>query len=225
MKILFYLPFFLILSCKTIEIKNGENILKKEIVFNDNFTSLKVDSGIELLLLQNDSLTQKLKLDKNYANLLRFNIENGTLSISKKNKDIKTTITAYLSFNSLSKIEAAEGSKIKGLNFLTGHKITVKSLSGGLIDLKVKTEIIDCTATGGSKIVLAGFSDFVFLQAKNGSDIFAYKLNAKTGNLISISASIIKSTITEDVYIYKKNIGRVHLKGNPKIHNENIIKF
>lgn len=218
MKIYIFLLFILILSCKSVETKNNENYLKKEIVvLNDNFTSLKVDSGIKLILLQNDSLVPKLKLDKNYLNVLKLKIENGILSISKKNKDIKTNITAYLNFNRISKIEAAEGSEIKGINFLTGHKIILKTLSGSLINLKVKTKIIDCTATGGSKIIIKGIATSAFLQAKNGSNISAFKLRAKKGNIISISNSKIKTTITEYIFIYKKNIGKVLFRGNPKV--------
>ncbi|MCF6213819.1 MAG: DUF2807 domain-containing protein [Flavobacteriaceae bacterium] len=203
-------------SCLFQGIKGNGHVVTENRNLIQKFTSLKVGQGIEVYLTTEDQTKIVVEADKNIMDLLRTEVENGTLRIyfSKQVRSASSK-KVYLSTSFLSEINTSSGAFVKFENSLKADNLVLKASSGSGIHGTVFVTDLKCKASSGADIKLQGKAKNLKANASSGSDIKAYDLEVEYANARASSGASIKINVTKNIYAKSSSGGRVKYRGNP----------
>lgn len=169
-------------------IKGSGNITTETRSINEDFKSIEVNEGIQVIVEQADSKFISVVADDNLIKHIITKIENGVLIIeSDKNYNATETPTVNVKMTDINGLSATSGSEIIGLNTLITKKINVKSSSGSQIVIDVEADVISLESTSGSSIEAIGKALKLTTTSSSGSQINAERL--MTNVIVSQSSS------------------------------------
>ena len=154
---------------------------------NKDFSSIDVDSGIEVVLQQSNDQFVSVETDSNLQKLIDTKVYKGILYISPNVSVNPTkTIKVIVRTPNIEGLEASSGSKIKGLDTFKGEAISIDASSGAEIEVNLKYENIKLDSSSASTIKAYGLAIKLEISASSGSEIIADELLV---NEIDASAS------------------------------------
>ena len=189
---------------------------------SENFNSLDVKNGIEVVFRQSNDPSLKVESDSN-ANLENIITEfsKGTLKIymrePENGRTILGTAKVYVSAANVTTFKAVTGASIKADGKLTVEELTVKlasgasfageavcntkcmvkAESGSMFRGLVNTKLFDGKASGGSTIKITGNAETTNVVCNNGSLIagkfFSQRADIKTTNASTAFINAVKS--------------------------------
>lgn len=164
---------------------------------SENFTTLDVKNGIEVVFTQSDSPSLKVESDSNdHLNKIVTEYKRGTLKIymrepesGENNKTIHGVAKVYVSQNNVTSFKAATGSSIKVVNKLIMKEVSIKLATGatftGIVECSdacsikadsgssfrgsIATSSFNGNITGGASIKITGNADDTMVYCNNGS--------------------------------------------------------
>ena len=144
---------------------------------NEDFTGIKVNSGINVVVMQSDEKFLSVETDSNLQKLVDTKVVNGVLHI-EPNQHYNTTsgVKVIIKMPIIENIDLSSGSSIKGLNVFKGDNISVETSSAATADLNLKYDIIDLDASSGSSIKCKGIGLILNTDASSGANIESYGL-------------------------------------------------
>jgi len=184
MKTIFKITALLVLlisttSCMMNGISGNGNVETQQRNITDNFTGMHVSQGIDVYLTTNNTTNLTVEADENIIDLLRTEVNNGTLKIYfDKNVWRAKSRKVYLSVPSLNSIVTTSGATVKFENTLKADKLSLRSTSGSDIYAHVEVTDLSAATTSGADIKISGLAKNFDVRATSGSDIKAYDLKA-----------------------------------------------
>jgi hypothetical protein len=166
------------------------------------FTSLSVNSGIDVYLSQGDRERMTLEVKGVEEDEVKAELRNGTLKLSidrpggwsgfswGRNRSVKV----YLTFRQLTNIQVNGGSDVESRGTLTFDNLNVQVNGGADLNLALKANELNIQTNGGADATLRGTVRVLNAEGTGGSDLMAEELRAEICNATSTGGS--------DVYVY-----------------------
>ncbi|MEN8835074.1 MAG: head GIN domain-containing protein [Polaribacter sp.] len=220
-QIVFFLSMTLMLSSCNMNMLNSVNGNKNVEVADrtvaEDFTKIKVSTGLDLYLSQGTENKITLEADENLHEIIFTKIENGELKIySDKNIWNAKAKKVYVTVKGLTSIVATSGSNVYTEEELSVENINIVSTSGADIDLNLNANSVISTATSGSDIKLNGTTIQHTCSATSGASIEAYDLTSENVTVNVTSGADINIYASVSLEARATSGGDIDFKGNPK---------
>jgi hypothetical protein len=206
---------------------------------SENFNSLEVKNGIEVVFTQSNEPSLKVESD-NEANLENIITEfsKGTLKVYMRELENGRTIQGvakvYVSAPGVNSFKAATGASVKAngklaveeltVKLATGasftaeancsKKCTVKAESGSMFRGLVNTALFDGKAFGGATIKITGSADTATIVCNNGS-LMAGKFLSQRADVKTINASTAFISTAKSIDADADNSSSITYYGEP----------
>ncbi len=180
-----------------------DKITRKNIQIKENFTSVSISGGWDLMLSQDNKTEIIAETDEVYLANLIVEVKNKTLYIYNKNNTIfrnifkgkNTPQRIYITMPEINSLKASGGCDILTQTALKTDKLVI-SLSGGsdIKNLTLSCNFLICNASGGSDVNIQKLETSACnLSLSGGSDAFLsgkvnhLTINASGGSNVSAS--------------------------------------
>lgn len=191
----------------------------------NNFSEIKVSSGIDLYLKMGSSEEVKVIADDDIIDDLKTEVKDGSLHIYMKKNDWfnwgsgNKTRKVYVSVKQLESLHASSGSDVYCENTLKGEKLDVRASSGSDVKLDVIYKHFSIDASSGSDANVKGKVKFFDVEASSGSDVKASDLASVICNAKASSGSDISVNVSDEIYAKASSGGDIKYYGNPKLRD------
>jgi len=198
-------------------VKGDRNVVTKNRKLNDDFTAIKVSTGLDVYITQGEKNEVVVEADENLHDIIMTEMENGVLRIySEKGIWGEKASKVHVTIKNLQELDATSGSQVNSTNEIIATNFTISVTSGAEVDIKINATNVETSATSGSELQLFGKTINHTSSATSGASIDAYNLESEnafvsvsSGADIDIFASVkIEATATSG--------GDIDFKGNPK---------
>ncbi len=207
-------------SCSFSGVVGSKNVIKQNRKLSGNFESVKVSTGIDLILSQGEKKDIIVEADDNIIDLLKTEIKDNVLiiyfdkSVAKvKSKKVYVTIPTIIS------ITATSGANVESENEINGDEINLTASSGAGVDLILKYDKMICSASSGSDIDIKGECSDLNIDASSGSNIEAKEFLAKNVDASASSGASIVLLVSENITASASSGGNINYYGEPKFKN------
>ena len=202
-------------------VTGNKNVVTQERKINDDFTSIKVSTGLDLYITQSNNVSLRVEADENLHDIIITEIKNGVLKVySEKNIWKAKSRKVYVSVKDLEDLSATSGSDVYTENTLKMSNLNVTTTSGADAKITVNAENITTSSTSGSDIKIMGTAVNHTANATSGSSINSFGL--KSQNVIAkvTSGANIDVYASESIDAVATSGGDIDYKGNPRQVNK-----
>jgi len=198
-------------------VSGDKNVITKNRKIADQFTGIKVSTGLDVYITQGSKNKVIVEADENLHKIIITEVEDGVLKIyADKGIWRATAKKIHVTIKDLTLLTATSGSDVYGKEVINTDEISISTTSGADINIKVNSTSVETNSTSGSDIHISGITTNHASNATSGSSIDAYDLESEN--------TIAKVTSGADINIYaSKKLearatsgGDIDFKGNPK---------
>ena len=198
-------------------INGNRNVVTKQRTLQADFTGIKVSSGIDLYISQDNNTAISVEADENLHDIIITEVDNGILKIyTERNIWQSKARKVFVTVNQLNSLKATSGSDVHGEAIIKANEIAISSSSGADINIEIDAENISTSASSGSDIEISGTAINHASNAASGSSINAYNLKSKNVIVSAASGADINVFASEKIEARASSGGDVDFKGNPK---------
>eukprot|EP01156_Anaeramoeba_ignava_P017920 Anaeramoba_ignava/a90329_2.p1 GENE.a90329_2~~a90329_2.p1 ORF type:complete len:277 (+),score=32.50 a90329_2:49-879(+) len=150
--------------------KGNGNVVKQERSVHD-FQKIKVSHGIDLYLTQGEEESLVLEMDENLLDLIKTEVENGTLKIYSKSMIWKAkSRKVYVAFKELNALNASGGSDVYGQTPIESIDFYGNLSGGSDAKMELLAKTVDFNLSGGADAKMKISCDKMSIDASGGSD-------------------------------------------------------
>ncbi len=194
---------------------NG-NITTEERKINDNFTSIEVNSGIEVVVEQSNDKFVSVETDSNIQKIIDIKVINGVLTIEPTDSYNTSIVKVTVRMPKIEALDVSSSANINSIGTLKGDNISIDASSGSEVDVDLSYDSISLDASSGSSISAKGIGLKLETNASSGAEINAFDLMIN-----EITADVSSGANTEINPIVKLKAsassgGNIIYKNNPK---------
>jgi len=220
-QIVFFLAITLMLSSCNMNMMNSvngnKNVEVADRTVSEDFTKIKVSTGLDLYLSQGNENKITLEADENLHEIIFTEVENGELKIySEKNIWNAKAKKVYVTVKDLTSLVATSGADVVTEEELNVKNINVICTSGADIDIELNANSVISTATSGSDIELNGSTIKHTSSATSGASIEAYGLRSENVTVNVTSGADINIYASVNLDARATSGGDIDYKGKPK---------
>lgn len=202
-------------------IDGNKNVVTKKRKLNDDFTLVKVSSGLDLYISQGDRYSLTVEADENLHDIIITEVENGRLKIyTEKNIWRAKARKIYLTVKDIEELKATSGSDVYSENTLKVRDFELSVSSGADANIKVDADTITTSASSGADLRISGEANAHFSSASSGSSINAYSLKSKRVTVKVSSGADINIYASESLNARATSGGDIDYRGNPETVNK-----
>ena len=144
---------------------------------SENFTSIDVESGIEVVLEQSTDKFISVEADSNLIKLIDTKVKDGVLMIEpNENYNTYNSVKVTIRMPKIEGLESSSSSSIKGIGMFSGDAISIDASSAGEVDVKLEYDNITLDASSSGTIKTRGIALKLETSASSGSEIQADEL-------------------------------------------------
>lgn len=225
-KLLFLFVATVVLTSCNASLFNGvqgnKNVLTDNRTPQDNFTKVKVSSGLDLYLSQGTENKVTLEADENLHDIIMTEVRDGELRIySEKNIWNAKARKIYVTVKDLESIRATSGADVYTDEVLNVQNIYVGATSGADVRIKLNAISVESSASSGSDIRISGTTEKHSTSASSGASIKAYELESENVSASVSSGADIDVFASVSLNASANSGGDIDYKGNPKNVNKN----
>ncbi len=195
----------------------------------ESFNQITVTDGVDLYLTQSneESVAVSASEDK-YLEKFKTEVVNGTLKIYYDNKGInwsandRKKLKAYVSFKSLSKLEASGGADVLMDGILSAGDLNLKFSSGAHFKGAVKISALTVEQSSGSLMEVSGNAGNFTIAVNSGAIFKGFDLSTDYCDAKASSGAGIRITINKELTAKANSGGGIKYKGDAAIKNINI---
>jgi Putative auto-transporter adhesin, head GIN domain len=215
-KIAFIISFF----CLNISAFSQNTVTENRSI--SSFNTVKVGSGIDLYLKQNNTEKLTVSAPSDKIEKLITEVKNGVLNIYMErsnwnwNWNNKTSPKVMLSFKDLNAIIANGGSDVYSEGRLLFDNIQIEANGGSDVKLDFTADAVECHTSGGSDAVLSGTTKYFKGEASGGSDLKAKELRSQISKVHSSGGSDVYIWVEGELSAEASGGSDIYYYGNPK---------
>lgn len=203
-------------------INGNKNVVTENRKVNNNFTKIKVSTGLDLYITQGSTSKIIVEADENLQEIIMTEINDGVLKIySDKNIWKAKSRKIHVTLETLEGVTATSGSEVYTNNPIKVNTIALKATSGANINMSLDANAVTSNATSGSDIEISGTTNKHTSSATSGASIDAYELQSKHVTVKVTSGADINVYASETINAKATSGGDIDFKGNPKQVSKN----
>ena len=198
-------------------VNGNKNVITEERKTSDNFTGIKVSTGLDLYISQGSKNKISVEADENLHEIIKTEVENGVLKIySEKNIGSAKARKVYVTITDLETLIATSGSDVYTEDVIKTNTISISTTSGANIKFSVNATSVETSSTSGSNIKIEGITTNYTASATSGSSTDAYNLESENTIAKVTSGADINVFASEKLEAKATSGGDIDYKGNPR---------
>jgi hypothetical protein len=198
-------------------VNGNKKVVTKNRKATNNFTSIKVSTGLDLYITQGSKNTITVEADENLHDIIITEVTDGLLKIyAEKNIWRAGATKVFVTIETLEALSATSGSDVTTEETIKVKDLTIIATSGADIRISVNGENIETNSTSGSDITISGTATLHTSKATSGSSIDAYELISKNAVAKVTSGANIDIYASDHIDAKATSGGDIDFKGNPK---------
>lgn len=202
-------------------INGNQNVITETRKVNEDFTKIKVSTGLDLYIIQGSTPKIVVEADENLQDIILTEINDGVLKIYSDINIWKAKARkVYVTLETLEAVTATSGSDVYTKETIKVNDIAVKATSGADIRMSLDANSVTSNATSGSDIEISGVANNHVASATSGASIDAYELRSKNVTVRVSSGADINIYASESIAAKATSGGDIDFKGSP----ENVTK-
>ena len=203
------------------KVTGNRNVVSIDRKATDNFTGVKVSTGLDLYISQGSKNTITVEADENLQDIIITEVENGILKIySEKSIWKAKSRKVFVTVKTLEILKATSGSDVYGKGVINADEISISATSGADIRISIDAKSVETSSSSGSDINISGVTINHASSATSGSSIDAYELVSKNVIAKATSGADINIYASEKIEAKANSGGDIDFKGNPKQINK-----
>lgn len=190
-----------------------------------SFTAIEVSNGIDLIIKQgNEDAVAASASTPEIRSRLKTVVENGKLKIyfdsyGWHNNTTKKELKAYVSFKTLTSLEANSGADVNTDGNINVGKLALTLSSGADFDGDITATNLDIHLSSGSDMTIKGKVGDLNINTSSGSDFNGYDLVSENCKADASSGSDIEITVNKTLNASASSGGGIDYKGSGVITN------
>lgn len=202
-------------------VSGNRNVRTENRSVQENFTRVKVSTGLELYVTKGVKPKITVEADENLQNIIITEVKNGILNIySEKNIWKAAARKVYVTAKTLEGITATSGAEVYTQETIAVNTIDINASSGAQIEISLDANSVETNATSGAHIYVIGLTENHTSSATSGASIDAYKLRSKQVTVNVTSGADINIYASESINATATSGGDIDFKGSPKKINK-----
>ena len=198
-------------------VEGDRNVISEKRQINEDFTKVKVSSGIDLYIKQGSKTSLSVEADENLHDIIITEVVGGKLKIyTEKNIWRAKAKKVYLTVTSLEELTATSGSDVISESILKVNDLEVSTSSGADLRIEVEANYVVSSSSSGSDLRISGTANTHETSASSGSSIKAYSLESKEVTAKVSSGADIGVFALESINAKASSGGDIRYKGSPK---------
>jgi len=198
-------------------VDGNRNVVSEKRKINDDFTGVKVSSGIDLYIKQGRKNQLTVEADENLHDIIITEVKGGILKIYTERSIWRAKARkVYLTVTSLEELKATSGSDVYSQNTLKVKDLIVSTSSGADMRIEVDADNVTSSSSSGSDLRITGKSNTHEAKASSGSSIHAYGLESKDVTAKVSSGADIGVYASESINARASSGGDIRYKGSPE---------
>ncbi len=181
-----------------------------------NFNSIKISDGLNLILTQDTTEKVLVKADENLQKIIKTDVSNGELKIySTEHIFNPSSVKVYVTVKNLKEITSSSGSDVESPSVLNSSDFKVLSSSGSDVVLKLSCSELEVNSSSGSDVTLSGKTGKLIIVSSSGSDTNAEKMSSDTCTVSASSGSDVRVTVSGRIEVHASSGADITVHGNP----------
>jgi Putative auto-transporter adhesin, head GIN domain len=183
-----------------------------------SFNAIQVSSSIHVVLTKGETeiLAVSASNENVKANIVT-EIVDGVLKIYYNEKNYRTSynkqLNVYVSYKNLQSIRASDASNVLLADKLTASSLTIKISDASVLKGEINADTLEVKVSDASVLKLSGVSKNCIMRCNDASVINAYDLEIENAEIIAKDASVIKLTVTKNLFATANDASVISFKG------------
>ena len=185
------------------------------------FDAISVTGNIDVVLSQGDTESLKIYAENIPEDRITVKVSSGELrlkllnSVFYKNDNVKIEVT----YKTLRKIRGVAGANIESTSIIETDKLVVKSGSGALVELEIKTNALAASASEGGVLKLTGETDTQNTTATTGGHVDGLELECNRTYVKANTGGHAEVVANEFIEASANTGGKIDYSGDPSESN------
>ncbi len=202
-------------------IEGNRNVITEKREIGNDFSRVKVSSGIDLFIKQGSKVSLTVEADENLHDYIMTEVEGNQLKIYVDGNIWRAKARkVYLTVTDLEELKATSGSDVYSESVLKSKDLVVSTSSGADMNIEVDADNVKSSSSSGSDLKITGKSITHSTSATSGSSINAYGLESKDVTAKVSSGADIGVYAAESINARASSGGDIRYKGNPEKVNK-----
>ena len=198
-------------------VEGNRNVVTKDRKINDDFTRVKVSSGIDLFIKQGNKNELTVEADENLHDIIITEVRGDMLRIyTEKSIWRAKARKVYLTVTDLEELKATSGSDVVSQGVLKVKDIEVSTSSGADMRIELNADMVTSSSSSGADLRLSGRANIHNTKASSGSSVRAYQLESKDVTARVSSGADISVYASESINARASSGGDIRYKGSPE---------
>jgi hypothetical protein len=194
---------------------NG-NVVKKERTA-ENFTGIKVSTGIDVFLKQGDKMSITVEADENLHEYIITEVRGGVLNVyTDANIREAERKRVYVTMKEINSVSTTSAGDVVGETPVKTDKLELSASSAGDIKLEVYAKTIRLNISSSGDMSLTGEADMLEADLSSAGDLNAFDLKVREADISASSAGDADINVTEKITARASSAGDINYMGNPK---------
>jgi hypothetical protein len=182
-----------------------------------SFSGIRVSTGIDVYLKQDDNQSIKVEADENLHEYILTKVEGDVLVVyTEVNIRDAEAKKVYVTMKQVKSLNASSAGDIIGQSPVKTDEIEIDASSAGDIKLEVYTKEIEVDISSSGDVTLKGESDVLEADLSSAGNLNASELRVREAEVNVSSAGDADINVSEKLQARASSAGDVHYTGNPK---------
>lgn len=198
-------------------IDGNRNVVTQDREITNDFTKVKVSSGIDLFIKQGNEVELTVEADENLHDYIMTEVEGDQLRIYVDGNIWRAKARkVYLTVTDIEALKATSGSDVVSDGVLKVNDFDVSTSSGADMRIEVDATHVSSSSTSGSDLRISGTTETHDSSASSGSSLSAYGLESREVSARASSGADVEVFASESITAKASSGGDVRYKGSPK---------
>lgn len=202
-------------------IDGDRNVVSKERKIGEDFSRVKVSSGIDLYIKQGNKTELTVEADENLHDYIVTEVRGDQLRIYVDGNIWRAKARkVYLTVTSIEELKATSGSDVFSQGVIKAEDLDLSTSSGADMRIEIDAYNVTTHSSSGSDLRVTGKANTHETSASSGSSINAYGLESKDVTAKVSSGADIGVFASESINARASSGGDIRYKGNPEKVNK-----
>lgn len=183
----------------------------------ENFTGVRVSTGIDVYLKQGNNEAISVEADENLHEYILTEVRDGVLHVyTEVNIRKAERKRVYVTMKEVNSVRTSSAGDVIGETPIKCDKLKLSASSAGNIKLDVNAKEIEADISSSGDITLTGEADMLEADLSSAGDLNAYDLKVREADISVSSAGNADINVSEKITARASSAGDINYMGNPK---------
>jgi hypothetical protein len=183
----------------------------------ENFTGVRVSSGINVYLKQGNNVTISVEADENLHEYILTEVRDGILHVyTEVNIRQAERKRVYVTMKEVNSVRTSSAGDVIGETPIKCDKLELSASSAGNIKLEVNAKEIEADISSSGDITLTGEAEILNADLSSAGDLNAYDLKVSEADISVSSAGNAEINVSEKLTARASSAGDINYQGSPK---------